>query len=151
MAKLFVVQEKFDIDTTEWHIYSNEAKADKKYDELEAEYEEDWQVEQASVSGPKCGFLIGFDNDLGEVFADPVKDVSNYELDSYYSNATAFLIGPKSKEGGIVVDTYTDLEWSGNLEELAHWKGSELVENAQSVDGLKYVQLYEGFVKNLKK
>lgn len=127
MAKLFVVQDRYNEDTTQWHIFTNEAKAYKKYDELKAEYEEDWQVKIKSVSGPNCGFLIGFDDDLGEVFAESIFDVRGYKLDSYYGNTTAYLIGPKSKEGSILVSTYNELELYGKLEELAYWEQSKLI------------------------
>lgn len=132
MAKLFVVQDRYNEDITEWHIYTNKAKAEAKYKELESEYEEEWQVELKRTSSPNSGFLIGFDDNLGEVFADVIEDVSNYELESYYKNTTAYLIGPKSKEGKIVVGSYGDLDLTGNLEELAYWEQSKLISSKRT-------------------
>ena len=150
MAKLFVVQDRYNEEITEWHIFSNAAKAQKKFDELDDEREEDWQLELQNVSGPNCGFLIGFDDDMGEVFAEPIKDVSNYELDSYYRNTTAYLIGPKSKEGKIMVGSYGELDLGGNLQQLAYWEMSELKESYKG-NALKHVKLFESFIKNIKK
>lgn len=165
MAKLFVVQDRYDEEITTWHIFSNATKAQKKFDELEAEYKteyedeydyEDWRVELNQVSGPHCGFLIGFDNWEGKVFADPVKDVRGYELDDFiYRQTTAYLIGPKTKEGKIVVGSYGELDFpSGNVQQLAYWEESELEddnipESNQTTNQLKYVQLFEDFVNTL--
>ena len=137
MAKLFVVQDRYNEEITQWHIFSNAAKAQNKFDELEAEYKadyddeddyEDWRVELEEVSGPHCGFLIGFDDWEGKVFADPVEDVRGYELDdSIYGQTTAYLIGPKTKEGNIIVGTYGELDFpTGNVQQLAYWEASEL-------------------------
>ena len=145
MAKLFVIQDRYNEEVTSWHVFSNAAKAHKKFDELDDEREEDWQLKLKEVSGPNCGFLIGFDDDMGEVFAEPVKDVSNYELGSQYGNTTAYLIGPKSKEGKLEVTSYGDLEVSGNLQQLAYWEMSELEENYKG-NVLKHVKLFEQFV-----
>jgi hypothetical protein len=144
MAKLFVVQDRYNEEVTAWHVFSNAAKAHKKFDELDDEREEDWQLKLKEVSGSNCGFLIGFDDDMGEVFAEPVKDVSNYELGSQYGNTTAYLIGPKSKEGKLEVTSYGDLDVSGNLQQLAYWEMSELMENVKSSP--KYVKLFEQFI-----
>jgi len=158
MAKLFVVQERETIENTIWHIFSNEKKADAKYDELEEDYEEeeedgeDWHVDFYSVSGSNCGFLIGYDDDEGKVFAEPVNDVRKLELDTGdfgFSNTTAYLIGPKSKEGEIYTDTYSQLEISGNLQELAYFEKSKLIEKIKN--SLKHVQLFEKFINSTKK
>lgn len=156
MAKLFVVQDRYNEEITEWYVFNNASKAQQKFDELDDEREEDWQLKLKDVSGPNCGFLIGFDDDEGEVFAEPVKNVSGYKLDTdfSYTNTTAYLIGPKSKEGKILVTSYGDLEVSGKLQKLAYWEMSELEddnipESVQTTNQLKYVQLFEDFVNTL--
>jgi len=152
MAKLFAVQDRYNEEITQWYIFSNAAKAQKKFDELDDEREEDWQLELKNVSGPNCGFLIGFDDYEGKVFAEPVKDVSGYELDTdfKYKDTTAYLIGPKSKEGQINVTSYGDLDVSGNLQKLAYWEMSELEESYKG-NALKHVKMFESFMKSLKK
>ena len=145
MAKLFVVQDRYNEEITEWHIFSNAAKAQKKFNELDDEREEDWQLESLSVSGPNCGFCIGFDDDMGEVFAEPVKDVSKYDGIGGFGrrNSTAYLFGPKSKEGKVMVGSYGELEYTGNLDVVAEWEESELMESNKS---LKHIKLFEQFV-----
>jgi len=132
MAKLFVIQERFDEEITTWYVFSSKAKAQKKFNGLESKYEEDWQLEMNEVSGSNCGFLIGFDDNAGEIFAEPVSDVRGYSLDSSIyagGNTTAILIGPKSKEGELYVTSMGALEVKGNLEVLADWMSSELVDD----------------------
>ena len=129
MANLSVIQERFDEEITTWYVFSSKAKAQKKFNDLESEYEEDWQLEMNEVSGSNCGFLIGFDDYAGEIFAEPVSDVRGYSLDSSLyagGNTTAILIGPKSKEGELYVTSMGALEVKGNLEELAEWMASDL-------------------------
>ena len=155
MAKLYVIQDRYNEEITEWYIYTNEESAQKKFDELDEEYDgewEDWQIETLDVSGPQCGFLIGFDDYEGKVFAKPVKDVRKFELDTdfSYKDTTAYLIGPKSKEGKIIVTSYGDLEASGKLQKLAYWSQSEL-EESYSGNDLKHVKMFESFIKSLKK
>jgi hypothetical protein len=145
MAKLFVVQEivmrSGEENPGTWYIFNNQAKAKKKASELEDEYYEiedageeyiSYEVDQYSVSGPMCGFLIGFDDNAGEIFAEPVNDVRGYNLDSSSNadgNTTAVLIGPKSKEGTISITSMGELDISGNIEELAVWMASDLVDD----------------------
>ena len=118
----------------------------KIFDELDDEREEDWQLESLSVSGPNCGFCIGFDDDMGEVFAEPVKDVSKYDGIGGFGrrNSTAYLFGPKSKEGKVIVGSYGELEYTGNLDVVAEWEESELMESKKS---LKHIKLFEQFTK----
>lgn len=149
MAKLFVIQDRYNEEITNWYIFSNEAKAQKKFDELDLKYDEEWeewQIETSDVSGPNCGFCIGFDDDMGEVFAEPVKDVSKYDGIGGFGrrNSTAILFGPKSKEGVVMVTSYGDLDVSGKLDVVAEWEQSELVESNKS---LKYIKLFEQFTK----
>lgn len=155
MAKLYVIQDRYNEEITSWYIFSNEAKAQKKFDELDLKYDEEWeewQIETSDVKGPHCGFLIGFDDYEGKVFAEPVQDVRKFELDTNFSykDTTAYLIGPKSKEGQIIVTSYGELEASGNLEKLAYWEMSELEESYKG-DALKHVKMFESFMKSLKK
>ena len=149
MAKLFVVQDRYNEEVTEWYVFNNASKAQSKFDELDDEREEDWQLESLSVSGPNCGFCIGFDDDMGEVFAEPVKDVSKYDGIGGFGrkNSTAYLFGPKSKEGKVMVGSYGELEYTGNLDVVAEWEESELMESNKS---LIHVKLFEQFINEAK-
>lgn len=148
MAKLFVIQDRYNEEITNWYVFSNAAKAQSKFDELDDEREEDWQLESLNVSGPNCGFCIGFDDDMGEVFAEPVKDVSKYDGIGGFGrkNSTAYLFGPKSKEGKVMVGSYGELEYTGNLDVVAEWEESELMESKSTEKSLKHVKLFEQFI-----
>jgi len=143
MAKLFVVQEYtmgYEENPGTWYVFNSAAKAKKKASELEDAYykmQDDndnvgFEINQYSASGTHCGLLIGFDDNAGEIFAEPVNDVRGYSLDSSSNadgNTTAVLIGPKSKEGTISITEAGDLDISGNIEELAVWMASDLIDD----------------------
>jgi len=154
MAKLFVVLDRDDEYTT-WHIYKNREKSQKKYEKLSATagYRDDGDVDWWGVDGPHGGFLIGFDDQEDKVFAEPVFDVRNFKLDSYYyPSTTAYLIGIKTKEGEIE-GVYGGMADRNKLESsvpyISYWENSKLMESTKNT--LKHVNLFENFVNSIKK